>query len=281
MRTIINLVSSKQALEGYLSLPPKERASVLNEVLITFAFVFTPAIGLAIFGFFGPWEYMEIALEIFIIASIAGLFAGMYLVAKIRQKKGEDSSAIMFVVGLFVLIFVFTFLSAVHWILDVLLAVLLVWLFYVYFKESADYSKYTREVQGKFIGYKLGSEYFQHPGDCHSAYVSPVLTPVFEVKRKKIVDYSGYHDSAHLDIESEDMSEESKAKNHQAYLEAADRFFAITHLEVGKTYTLKQHPIFRSKISYCMQFTQNRFQNSIDIYDDIILKIITEERVNH
>ena len=270
----INILTSKEALEGYLSLPPKEQTKVVKEAFILFAFIFIPIIGLILFGFYGPQEYFEIAIEIFALASIVGLFTGLYLVAKIRQKNDEDGSTIMFVVKFFVVLFSFSFLYVIHWMLDVIFAAFLVWLFYVCFKEDADYSKYTREVQGKFIGYKLKSAYFEHPAYCHSAYTSPVLIPVFEVKRKRIEDYSMYHDSAHIDTKLE----KNDVKNQQAYLEAVDRFFDITHLEIGKTYTLKQHPIFRSKISYCMRFTQNRFHNSIDIYDDVLLKMLLEKK---
>lgn len=82
-----------------------------------------------------------------------------------------------------------------------------------------------------------------------------------------------YHDSAHIDTKLE----KNDVINQQAYLEAVGRFSDITHLEIGKTYTLKQHPIFRSKISYCMRFTQNRFHNSIDIYDDVLLRMLLEK----
>ena len=51
----------------------------------------------------------------------------------------------------------------------------------------------------------------------------------------------------------------------------------LTCLEIGQTYTLKRHPIFRSKVIYCAQLTEHRWGNCIT--DDEGKRVLEEERI--
>jgi len=81
-----------------------------------------------------------------------------------------------------------------------------------------------------------------------------------------------------LDIEMRGMRSKTQGVDHQQLhpdqfpdLRGGDR------LEIGQTYTLKRHPIFRSKFIYCAQLTEHRWGNCIT--DDEGKRVLEEEKL--
>lgn len=109
-----------------------------------------------------------------------------------------------------------------------------------------------------------------------------MVIPVFKVGRKLYRDESNFIDRGKNKIlyygaRTKEQEKEQDEYTNKVVSEALDHFNALTRLEIGQTYTLKRHPIFRSKFIYCAQLTEHRWGNCIT--DDEGKRVLEEERI--
>jgi hypothetical protein len=109
-----------------------------------------------------------------------------------------------------------------------------------------------------------------------------MVIPVFKVGRKLYRDESNFIDRGKNKIlyygaRTKEQEKEQDEYTNKVVSEALDHFNALTRLEIGQTYTLKRHPIFRSKFIYCAQLTEHRWGNCIT--DDEGKRVLEEEKL--
>lgn len=125
----------------------------------------------------------------------------------------------------------------------------------MYITEADKYNKYIREVKGKFIGY-----YCRFPKTKY-----PEIVALFKIHGIKRMDVCIYKEPmlTNLPYQNEyerltkQMEAEQGAYAEKLFEPVVKHFLDVTGLEIGKTYTLKQHPVIRSKISYLVTLTDN------------------------
>ena len=155
----------------------------------------------------------------------------------------------------FFVVFGFGGLWQVHFLLAIAFAAALIWYAKVYITEADKYNKYIREVKGKFIGY-----YCRFPKTKY-----PEIVALFKIHGIKRMDVCIYKEPMLTDLPyrneyerlTKQMEAEQGAYAEKLFEPAVKHFLDVTGLEIGEVYTLKQHPVIRSKISYLVTLTDN------------------------
>lgn len=254
LKEMMNTRQAVKSVEGYNTLSRREQDKIAEESGLLICWIFGPMLLLIPLYFLLPEAWFENCLGSATFLSIAGLFVGLYQVEKNRQIQ-DEGSAIGAALVFFFVVFGFGCLWQVHFLLAIAFAVALIWYAKVYITEADKYNKYIREVKGKFIGY-----YCRFPKTKY-----PEIVALFKIHGIKRMDVCIYKEPmlTNLPYQNEyerltkQMEAEQGAYAEKLFEPVVKHFLDVTGLEIGKTYTLKQHPVIRSKISYLVTLTDN------------------------
>lgn len=254
LKEMMNTRQAVKSVEGYNTLSRREQDKIAGESGLMICWIFGPMLLLIPLYFLLPEAWFENCLGSATFLSIAGLFVGLYQVEKNRQIQ-DEGSAIGAALVFFFVVFGFGCLWQVHFLLAIAFAAALIWYAKVYITEADKYNKYIREVKGKFIGY-----YCRFPKTKY-----PEIVALFKIHGIKRMDVCIYKEPmlTNLPYQNEyerltkQMEAEQGAYAEKLFEPVVKHFLDVTGLEIGKTYTLKQHPVIRSKISYLVTLTDN------------------------
>ena len=254
LKEMMNTRQAVKSVEGYNTLSRREQDKIAGESGLLICWIFGPMLLLIPLYFLLPEAWFENCLGSATFLSIAGLFVGLYQVEKNRQIQ-DEGSAIGAALVFFFVVFGFGCLWQVHFLLAIAFAAALIWYAKVYITEADKYNKYIREVKGKFIGY-----YCRFPKTKY-----PEIVALFKIHGIKRMDVCIYKEPmlTNLPYQNEyerltkQMEAEQGAYAEKLFEPVVKHFLDVTGLEIGKTYTLKQHPVIRSKISYLVTLTDN------------------------
>ena len=271
MKHIMNDVQTVKSIDAYQNMTNVQKERFRKESGLLIAYIFVPWLLLIPCYFVLSKSHFEDAICTAGVLSVVGLFYRLYKVAKQREFDGEGDM-IIYVLRFFFVVYGFGILWQVHWLLGIAFAAAVVWYIYTYFKEVNNYETYTKEVQGMFVGCKHEESSVEHV----------MVIPVFKVGRKLYRDESNFIDRGknkilHYGAHTKEQEKEQDEYTNKVVSEALNHFNALTCLEIGQTYTLKRHPIFRSKVIYCAQLTEYRWGNCIT--DDEGKRVLEEERI--
>ena len=254
LKKMMNTRQAVKSVEGYNTLSRREQDKIAGESGLLICWIFGPILLLIPLYFLLPEIWFENCLWSAVVLSIAGLFVGLYQVEKNCQIQ-DEGSAIGAALVFFFVVFGFGGLWQVHFLLAIAFAAALIWYAKVYITEADKYNKYTREVKGKFIGY-----YCRFPKTKY-----PEIVALFKIHGIKRMDVCIYKEPMLTDLPyrneyerlTKQMEAEQGAYAEKLFEPVVKHFLDVTGLEIGKTYTLKQHPVIRSKISYLVTLTDN------------------------
>lgn len=254
LKKMMNTRQAVKSVEGYNTLSRREQDKIAGESGLLICWIFGPILLLIPLYFLLPEIWFENCLWSAVVLSIAGLFVGLYQVEKNCQIQ-DEGSAIGAALVFFFVVFGFGGLWQVHFLLAIAFAAALIWYAKVYITEADKYNKYTREVKGKFIGY-----YCRFPKTKY-----PEIVALFKIHGIKRMDVCIYKEPMLTDLPyrneyerlTKQMEAEQGAYAEKLFEPAVKHFLDVTGLEIGEVYTLKQHPVIRSKISYLATLTDN------------------------